>query len=57
MANALGVDIAELVREEEGQIMDELSLVVRSLDQTQRAEILHMMQLLASVRGVRHCGP
>jgi len=56
MANALGVDIAELVREEEGQIMDELSLVVRSLDQTQRAEILHMMQLLASLRGVTHCG-
>ena len=46
MANALGVDIAELVREEDDQIMNELSLVVKSLNQTQRAEILRMVQQL-----------
>lgn len=56
MANALGVDIAELVREEEDQIVNELFPVVRSLNQMQRAEILHMVQQL-STHGVRSCGP
>jgi len=51
IANALGVSVAELVREEEDQIMSELSLVVSSLDHRQRAEILHTVQQLASTHG------
>ena len=55
MANALGVDIAELVREEKDQIVNELFPVVRSLNQMQRAEILHMVRQL-SKHGGRPCG-
>jgi len=40
MANALQVSIAELVCEDEDQVMNALSLVVRSLNHAQRAEIL-----------------
>jgi transcriptional regulator with XRE-family HTH domain len=50
MANALQVSIAELVCEDEDQVMNELSLVVRSLNRAQRAEILHIVQQLALMR-------
>ena len=55
MANALGVDIVELVREEEDQIVNELFPVVRSLNPMQRAEILQMVRQL-SKHGGRPCG-